>query len=387
MTRRGRLVAVAAGAILAGALVWSGFILKEGAGSSSVVRWRTGDRSAYRVDLRFLMGTSATAIALDLDLSGILNVEPRRMNDDLILKSWLSDASPRNAASKTVASALKRAVFLQFRSTGAFVGVRVSPEAETFVQNVWQAIGAAIQVSGQPDTQGRWTAHESDSIGVYAGDYTKEGLNVGRRKARYISVHQAKAAYSIGESRSTLTLDRSSELQSLDSKEVIRVSLEGLMEVISYTQIRLRKLDGKEARASEDLVASATEIMVPAKPGAPSMDGAALDRARAGGMEVRDVLALLLDSELAFGRREEDEEARKRADRAYVALTALLRLDVNNLALVADHLDRKGPLTDVLLAALRDAGTPAAQEILAKQAARTDLAPGSRMEAARGLRT
>jgi HEAT repeat protein len=112
-------------------------------------------------------------------------------------------------------------------------------------------------------------------------------------------------------------------------------------------------------------------------------DEAALDRARIQGLTVREALARV---QPLAQRGDAGAEVRDRAGRAYVALTALLRQDPSALAQVRDLLLKKGPLTDTLLAALRDASTPESQKLLAQMASASSPLDGyDRMEAARAL--
>src|SRR4029077_13982193 len=71
--------------------------------------------------------------------------------------------------------------------------------------------------------------------------------------------------------------------------------------------------------------------------------------------------------------------------RAYVALTALLRQQPEHLAALQEHIEKRGPLTNTLLDALRDAGTPAAQNVLADVLKSGKLERTARLSAVEGL--
>src|SRR6185295_8607347 len=77
---------------------------------------------------------------------------------------------------------------------------------------------------------------------------------------------------------------------------------------------------------------------------------------------------------------------RERAGRAFVSFTALLRQDPGALGAAAANLRQAGPLTTTLLAALRDAGSPEAQALLAEMSrSGSPLTPEQRFEATRAL--
>jgi len=121
--------------------------------------------------------------------------------------------------------------------------------------------------------------------------------------------------------------------------------------------------------------------MVPVRQSARDEDREARDRARIGGLGLAEVLSRLALFEAATTR-----EDRMRAGRAFVALTALLRQDPSALVAVRANLASRGPLTDSLLAALRDASTPDTQKLLGELAGRdSPLDAEHRMEAARAL--
>ncbi len=108
----------------------------------------------------------------------------------------------------------------------------------------------------------------------------------------------------------------------------------------------------------------------------------ARDRSLIGGFDLAEALSGIAPFAKPGGSRED----RTRAGRAFVALVALLREDPQALAAVRANLQKAGPLTTTLLAALRDAGSPDAQRMLVAMASvGSPLGAAQRLEASRAL--
>lgn len=110
-----------------------------------------------------------------------------------------------------------------------------------------------------------------------------------------------------------------------------------------------------------------------------------LDQARIAGHEYSTALADLAAYELGDDPAALGDDAKERAGRAYIALTALLRSSPKLLDEVRNHILSEGHLAATLISALRDSGTPQAQSLLAHLVRRTDLELEVRMDAARAL--
>lgn len=110
-----------------------------------------------------------------------------------------------------------------------------------------------------------------------------------------------------------------------------------------------------------------------------------MDAQRIGGRTFQGVLAKYLKVKSKGKDYKPSQEEESELGRDFVGLVALLRTDAKASALAIQHVKNNGPLTDILLDALRDAGTPAAQHTLIEVATDSSREGMQRYVAARNM--
>lgn len=282
-------------------------------------------------------------------------------------------------AGRALEVAVERPFLLVFSADGRFREVRGAADAPAFVGRMWQAIGEYLQIVRQPGES--WQVAEVDASGTYLADYKLGDGVLIKQKAGYQSLSsQHIKSYDVREYEGRFRFDVPAALESFTLKEgLAAVAVDGPFATFdSNTELELvasGPLQPLGGTAWASLLATASALKTSG-----GQDASSYDKARVGGFGFGEAYARLGDLDA------KDKETRERAERAFVALAALLRQDPKTLALVAAKLTKDGPVTEPLLAALRDASTPESQALLAKMAAPTSpLSADNRLEAARSL--
>lgn len=291
----------------------------------------------------------------------------------------------QGAAETSLAAAVRRPFVLEFGLDGSFRSARGMPGTPAFVARLWSALGEYLQVL-RSGSNPEWQARETDASGVYVARYEQHTAGMlAKSKLRYETVTaKALTSYDVISSSSDFKLDGEERLESLALSETTKASLGSgpFPGFEATTTLDMHRTS--VGSAGGQIVAWLQELarVVPLSQSARGESEQGRDRALIGGLSVAEALSRLRLFESPAAKHED----RTRAGRAFVALTALLRQDPSALGVVRANLEKKGPLTNSLLAALRDASTPEAQKLLTEMSA-----PGSpldseqRLEAARSL--
>jgi hypothetical protein len=212
-------------------------------------------------------------------------------------------------------------------------------------------------------------------------------VTIAKKKLRYTATAaQAVSRYEVRASATGFELDADGRLASLGVGERLSARVGGAggpvpgFESTTTLDLRRAAVDAVPSLLASWLADSGRAVALGGQGHAESQR--ARDRALIDGLDVAEALSRLQPLARAGSSRAE----RERAGRAFVSFTALLRQDPGALGAAAANLRQAGPLTTTLLAALRDAGSPEAQALLAEMSrSGSPLTPEQRFEATRAL--
>ena len=359
----------------------------------------TGVERLYRLELTSRAQVADTEPLVALELSGNLSLTQVAEEPFLAVRGEYSGerfalsgrATGEGDSSDAVRRALAEPFYLVFRTQGPtreLVTLRGSPRVIPFVAQIWRAVGAALQVTEGGDTE--WQATEVDTSGQYLARYRREPagdgdyLRLTRTKERYLpSAEPGQATFEIVDARAELALDEAGWPSRLDSNEQLRASVSPFPAIQSATVLSLVRI--AQAERLTEVAAFVAELEGFAEITPELVDGhsAATDRAIIGSWTFEEATEVLREEALKTPAAK--TEGRERADSAYSALAAMLRLQPERLADVRLEAVEGGPLSATAVAALRDAGTEQAQEVLRDLLAEPSLPLAQRLRILRGL--
>lgn len=344
------------------------------------VMTRTGQpMTSFTLDgaLKLVRLSTSPAVIVRGELAGTVSVQAGQPGQ--------AGGPAQGADAAALAAAVRRPFVLEFGVDGSFRGARGEPGAPAFVGRLWSALGEYLQVLRNGANR-EWQMRETDASGGYVARYEQQAPGVlAKSKLRYETViAKTLTSYDVISSSSDFEFDGEGRLAALVLSETMKASLGSgpfpgfeATTTLGMHRTSIRSAAGQLVAWLEELART-----VPLKESAREDDERARARALIGGLSVAEALSRLKLFETPAAAHED----RMRAGRAFVALTALLRQDPSTLGAVRANLEKKGPLTTSLLAALRDASTPEAQELLAEMSASgSPLDPEQRLEAARAL--
>lgn len=342
---------------------------------------------AYDFSEKARVTTTQGQTVVDVSLAGPLTLSVLRTEPSILVRgqflgecSSMADGIPGDAAELNAAS--HEPFFLEFGREGSFQRVFGDAGVPPFIGRIWSALGEYLQFTPS-DGQSRWEAREQDAAGEYIAGYEfREPGRIEKRKLRYEEAGDGIPLRSIVRFDALFQLDDARRLESLTLNEHIRVESAGepLPGFEGITELSLKR----GGTIASDLMAWLAEAAgaVDLGEAARNQERAARDRARIGGLSIADIFSRLA----ALDNQQAGDDDRERAGRAFMALVSLLRQDPSQLAVVRAHIEKRGPLTHTLMAALRDASTPESQELLAELAKPGSLLdPEERMAATRSL--
>lgn len=282
-------------------------------------------------------------------------------------------------------SAVEKPFVLEFLPDGSFVSASGSPETPPFVGRIWSALGEFMQLTRSAGD--RWQTRESDASGSFLAAYELHSpVKVSKRKIRYeqLPVEGPLASLDVLASSLDFEVDSMARLERFEIDERTRAAgSEGspLPSFVTSTRMTMQRTDLRlHDNVADWLALSASVVSFDTL--ASAQTKAARDQQRMAGMTLKEVMRRMQ----AFAKAGGSSEEREDASRAYVAFAAMVRSDPGMLDLVRQHLTTKDPLAITMLAALRDASTPASQKLLASMTSvRSPLDLDLRMEAARAL--
>lgn len=351
---------------------------------------RVGLEREYRLSFSTAAQVSATTLLLDLRIAGRLALTDVASGPSRIVRGVFvadavtlgdgSDASAQRSAA-ALRAALERPFFLVHRADGVLSDVRGDLETLPLVAQLWRSVGATMQVAAAPAGAAEWRATEADATGTYEASYRNAQSRsatrlIEKRKERYLTASQGAALPEIVESLITIEADERGVLQ-VDSGERLRVRQPPLPAVESRTTLQLVRESSRDRGAAVAgwLAAFGSARALPtALDSTPTPES---DRARVADWKYAEMLAALRDTGTPEGKR--------RANRAYSAMCALLRLEPERIDDVRRRVLAGGSLRRTMIAALRDAGTPEAQAALRDLVQAAALGGEDRLAVARAL--
>lgn len=352
--------------------------------------WKSGTEYEYDFSLRASTLREA-GVLLRVELAGVLVITAVGSNQLLLrfagrlrdFGTGGSQAKPLdNSQRQELERDLKLPYYIRFEEDGQLKDVLVHSDAVPFVQTLWEGIGASIQYTRPAGGLSSWMARERDNSGEYDARYEAVGPNIVTRvKLAYRApknvVPGMTPDLTIGRSTSRFRMSEARSLASYDMTE--EVTIDGVVatgRMVARSHMRLNLT--AEQRSTEDLDDLRLEIgkltaYVPAR-----QASEALDHARTQGMKWEEAL-------LALRRAATGEVDRIAKGRAYVALTAMLRLDSSRIELAKEGVREGSPVAQSLLDALRDADTEASRRALIELSEDGSLDSATRIRAVTAL--
>jgi hypothetical protein len=384
------------GVIAAGVLSLVVIVVRERS-PRDLTGWPIQSATRYSLESRSEIVTDGTT-AVSLAISGPLDLEPvgpppaagPRMVGAAFTGGFQAiEGGMLGAVDADVKDSLEQALRRPFAvdyERGRFVGIRFGEGLPMLTRQMWKSLAESLQfVHAGGGGEEQWEVEEKDGAGTYRARYLQVGKRrFEKRKLKYVGTADDNVQVEVLASEAEIELTEHGSLESLHLVEKVRVTTSPLPPMTAQLDVTLRRTDRKDdppPARDWTVVASARPVRaeqpLDQDPGVQRQ----LDEARVAGAKFEDLLPTLL-----AGRKDDaTPEQKETAGRAYASLAALLRMDESKLGSVGDHVKAKGELSEVLINALRDAGTPKAQELLAELVNVKDLPYERRAQAARGL--
>jgi hypothetical protein len=421
---RRRLTILALAALAAAVLVLVGVsLLQSGSAASgasahhesSAERSARASRPAFRGGLspgsyriryqaRLWLGEAADAAEF-FELRGVFEIRDAgsdgRAADQVLYVARLSEidldwgeTAPANAAeTERLEAQLGQAVVFAVDPKGAVSAVHLSDELDAFAHNTHKSLLALTQLVAPEDAQTRWQVQEIDTTGKYLAEYERPAADrLHKRKLHYVSVGRrgssagglavagAAARADVGLSKMAVQLDDRGRVRKMDLRERIAVHHPTLPVARSEITLSLER-SGEARRDAEDvqaLLASYQRVAFD-DPTPRQALRRGYDLAKVGDRDLPGILHALetLDLRNASERRPRES--------AYIALTALLRMDPDARAEVAERIAAGDALSTTLIAALGHAGNTGAQATLLSLLGQDDIPAAHKRELLRSM--
>lgn len=285
--------------------------------------------------------------------------------EDLDLRiGTTSDGDPKRK--EQLATGLTGDHFFTLTRGGQLQAIRLSGKMPALAEQMLKALVAALQFRRGLAGQDTWSARERDTTGEYKADYRRLAADrFAKSKTEYTRLF-ATAPTALGLSLQRPTIERSAHLFTFSGERLTELTVDeelrsasvgAMPEIHAITQISLAHLESSSPGAFASLIALDAEsrearLEEPATPEAIRND---TDQARIAGLTLPQALA-------AMNAAGPDDTKRKA--RAYTALAAILRQDPKAIDDALARIRRKDASAKLLVDALGDAGTEAAQKAL-----------------------
>lgn len=266
--------------------------------------------------------------------------------------------------------------------------VHASANASTFVTRIWASLAHQLRARSPESAATAWQHNQRAPLGSCDLGYEKKASDVYSRIIE-CKPSAAQIAYARIESSQTYKISNDGSLANLESRERVETEATGPMPAIASTSDLTMRLVavGPATDIARMAQHAATLALVQDRSDADGvLDQREQDRARAQAYSVPAALAEMVKAGGTKPGSPLTGESEKLAGRAYVALTAHLRLEPTAyLDGVRRHITEGGPIAATLIAALRDAGTAEAQAVLAELVKEEDMPADYRLAATRAL--
>lgn len=341
-----------------------------------------------------LQGAPFVEMALDGPLE-LVEVErsatQRLVRGQLTAKLKVSQGgqSPAPAELAKLTSQLSQPFVVEYASNGQVEALRLAPGLDRVVQTTLRAVVTAMQFVRAPEAAQSWEVEERDASGRYLAAYTRSGLTSGRtgfvkRKLRYLEGYGGVTT-TIDAYQGSFELEagglQDAALRSVEIQERSRAAAPsgvgaGLGAVEAEVRLQLswqQSFDGKRPSA---LVRYERLALLDA--GSDAAKQRELDHAIVAGHKYASLVETL-------GKAATTKEEKQQRTKAYRALASMVRLDAQHVADLEQRIRERDPQLSTWIAALRDAGTPEAQQALVRLVDEPALDDGQRMELARAM--
>ncbi|HEX4338811.1 MAG TPA: HEAT repeat domain-containing protein [Polyangiaceae bacterium] len=347
-----------------------------------------GVMQEYDMHQTTTMATSSGQALGKLDFAGPLTLTGLEHGAKIVVRGQFSGKFTTLAAGTTneaMTPDAQRPFFLEFAPDGTFLRSLGDPQVPQMVARIWVALGEYVQLLRQGPGDA-WQSHEHDGLGSYTAEYQQKSREtVEKHKVKYDALNAKELeSAEIFSSRITFQVDSQTRLESYGLDERAKVTPMGgpLPAFESTSNLTLKRTRVSVPSADLQAWAKQSAGASPLDKVGHVQDDSAHDKERVATTSLPQVFSDLH----GFDSNKTSKAERDRAAQAFVALTSFLREDPKTLDMVKKHLDKKGPDTETMLAALRDASTPDSQKLLAEMSVKTSpLDPFNRMEAVRSL--
>jgi hypothetical protein len=356
------------------------------------IHWTTSSRYRYDIqqEVEVLSGES---LILNVKLQGHLDITSlgaHSLRLDFVgtvdgLRTGEGAPVDAAATARTVQQELQAPAYIDLSEEDApDIRVAGAPVSD-FVSQLWRHLAFTLRFAPPPEEGTReWQAAEQTSVGRCTFDYARSGARgVTKRAASCIGAPQGERTpvhYGATDLRREYEFTDRGELAQFRVAERVQVDGNAMLPSVTSVASFVLTLRASEPESPERVASFAREARVLKRRSAPDVSSRpgwsrTLDQARVGRRTLPAILANMMQAQ-----RSELKDDRRRAERDYVGLVALLRLEPErHLGPIRQHILADGPLAQQLIGALQDCGTADAQRLM------TDLLRNSRMSLARKI--
>jgi len=306
---------------------------------------------------------------ISLSLLGSLELWTVRVDADgtLIRARFAGQASAGvpDADATGATSALQQGfaepVYIALDPKGQVTDLRFHPGLSRLPQTTWRslAIGLLQFIAGDSGAT-LWQSNERDENGVLIAEYDAASAGgYDKRKLRYVSEYLPELKHRVIESSQHFDFDGAALPLHVSERESIGVTTGklGLPEMAASTTLELKRSSLEPATLDPAWLAEVA--------GFERLDLQATGTARARQSSLDEAMASRMTFEEAMlGLYPGPDGKTPKAADAYHALMGQLRQSDSALPKLLDHIKKRGPLRNTLLAILRDSGTVDAQKAL-----------------------
>lgn len=368
-----------------------------------LLQWPEGLVRSFAVDQTSRVETSADRTPLvGFDLQGTLQVVQMpsgwlRMTFTGALALTGSSSQTDGNTAQDLSVQAHQPWFVRLNSSQA--QLRVASGVSPFVGRIWESLASQLAVAQQDRTT--WEASHVGSLGRCEYRYRRSSPTRITRTSTHCENPSAATAYDSLQLEQAYQLDEAGGLKQLNTKELVQtVAQEPLPALQSSSTTHLKWTH--DSRSSYDMDALLADFN--ASKDLHDLERQAaqnLDFARASGHSLPSAMAQLVasaqqrvDTPTPPSKQNQDpgsdeptlDTPSQQDAHAYIAMVANLRLGASDhLQEILQHVQQNGPIASILIDALRDAGTEAAQNLLQQISSDSGVERVLRLAATRGL--
>ena len=359
--------------------------------------WRDNQSYVYELELSSSAGLAGALPMAQYEMHGNLIIAARKVAVNSVQLA-IHVAEPKFRTEKSDAQPMYDALAKELAtpslitlSDGAITEERIAKGTSTFAESILRYVGAIFQLRAATGHRGL-EATERDATGVYHASYdtNAEGSELVRTKLRYdqlpvggkgLAANGPTLSTNVRSSSATLKVSDGS-LQSIELAESLGSPVSSSAAMSSSTSLKLT-LERSSATVTVLPWDMLVRDSVATRPGhmiARATNTSQFDALRIGDYTFDKALAEMSDSAKRLATKQAkdakskgrpspvDPSIEKREltsdERAFTAMTALLRRDTANVDRAVQIINKKDVAAAQLMDALSSAGTPSAQQAL-----------------------